>query len=97
MMSDSNLHHPTNRNRRQLPCIPVNEWIKALVDPGGAASACPPNRIHFFCFRIRFCRKVYASEVGAPPPQREILDPPLDKGIYYFLIRHTTASTNEIT
>ena len=42
--------------------------IKALADPGGAAGAPPPNRINFFRFRIRFCRKVYASEVGAPPP-----------------------------
>ena len=35
---------------------------------GGAAGAPPPpNRIHFFRFHIRFHRKVYASEVGAPP------------------------------
>ena len=37
----------------------------------------PPNRINFFRFHICFCQKVYASEVGAPPPQRGILDPPL--------------------
>ena len=54
---------------------------KTLADPGGAAGA-PPNRINFFRFRIHFCQKVYVSEVGAPPngfapPQREILDPPL--------------------
>ena len=26
----------------------------------------PPNSIHFFRFHIRFCQKVYASEVGVP-------------------------------
>ena len=41
-----------------------------LADPGGALLAhAPPNRINFFHFRIRFCQKVYASEVGAPPQQ----------------------------
>ena len=44
---------------------------------GGAAGARPLNRIQFFHFCICFCRKVPTSEVGAPPPQREILDPPL--------------------
>ena len=40
---------------------------KTLADPGGRHGAPPPpNRINFFCFRIRFCRKVYASEVGTP-------------------------------
>ena len=30
---------------------------------GGAASMPPPpNRINFFCFRIRFCQNVYASQ-----------------------------------
>ena len=34
----------------------------------GAPPACvPPNRINFFHFHIRFCQKVYASEVSAPP------------------------------
>ena len=41
---------------------------RALADPGGAASVSPPNRINFFHFRICFHQKVYASEVGAPPP-----------------------------
>ena len=57
----------------------------ALADPGGHRGVRPPpppNRINFFRFCIRFCQKVYASEVGTPPtgrrpPQREILDPPL--------------------
>ena len=35
---------------------------------GAAGMPPPPNRIHFFHFRIHFHRKVYASEVGAPPP-----------------------------
>ena len=56
-----------------------------LADPGGRRPRPPPpNRINFFRFHIRFCQKVYASEVGTPPtgrrpppPQREILDPPL--------------------
>ena len=30
----------------------------------------PPNRIHFFRFRIHFHRKVYASQVCAPPAGR---------------------------
>ena len=35
---------------------------------GGAPPArASPNRINFFRFRICFCQKVYASEVGAPP------------------------------
>ena len=34
----------------------------------GRRRRAPPNRINFFHFHIRFCRKVYASEVGAPPP-----------------------------
>ena len=39
-----------------------------LADPGGgAAGARPPNRINFFCFRIRFHQKVYTSEIGAHP------------------------------
>ena len=40
----------------------------ALADPGGALRRPPPppNRINFFHFHIRFCRKVYTSEVGAP-------------------------------
>ena len=37
---------------------------------GGRRGARPPNRINFFCFHIRFCRKVYASEVGTPPMGR---------------------------
>ena len=48
-----------------------------LADLGSATGARPPNGIQFFHFRIRFHRKVPASEVGAP--QREILDPPLDE------------------
>ena len=48
---------------------------------GGAASAHPPNRIHFFHFCIRFCQKVYrqrsAPPNGSAPPQQEILDLPL--------------------
>ena len=57
--------------------------ILALADPGGGrCRRTSPNRINFFCFRICFHRKVYVSEVGAPPngsapPQQEILDPPL--------------------
>ena len=43
--------------------------LHSLADPGGAAGA-PPNRIHFFYFHIRFCQKVYMSEVGAPPMGR---------------------------
>ena len=45
----------------------------ALVDlggGGGAAGACPPNRIQFFCFHIHFCRKVPTSEVGTPTTAR---------------------------
>ena len=51
------------------------EYIFIGGSIGGFIGA-PPNRINFFRFRIRFHRKVYALEVGAPP-QREILDPPL--------------------
>ena len=40
----------------------------ALADPGGCCQCVPLNRIHFFCFCICLCQKVYASEVGAPPP-----------------------------
>ena len=69
MMSDSNLHHPTNRNRRQLPCIPVNEWIKALVDPGGAASACPPPTGSIsFVFAYVFAEKCTRRRLVPPPP-----------------------------
>ena len=55
-----------------------------LADPGRPP---PPNRINCFHFRIHFHRKVYVSEVGAPPngsvpPQREILDLPLVNEIY---------------
>ena len=39
----------------------------ALADPGGHRQHMPPNRINFFHFRIHFCQKVYASEVGTPP------------------------------
>ena len=35
-----------------------------------------PNGTQFFRFRIPFRRKAPASDIG-PPPQREILDPPL--------------------
>ena len=33
---------------------------------GGATSMCPPNRINFFRFHIRFHQKVYVLEVGTP-------------------------------
>ena len=45
----------------------------SLADPGVP----PSNRIQFFRFRIRFRWKAPVSEVGAPSPEREILDPPL--------------------
>ena len=53
-----------------------------MADPGGTTGMHPSNGTQFFCFHIRFLRKVLASEVGAPngsgpPTQREILDPQL--------------------
>ena len=45
------------------PSIGGSGWGAA-----GARPPPPPNRINFFRFRIRFRRKVYMSEVGAPPP-----------------------------
>ena len=41
-----------------------------------------PYGTQFFRFHIHFHRKAPASEVHAPSPQREILDPPLCKYKY---------------
>ena len=49
--------------------------LPTLAHPGGAACA-PPNRINFFHFHIRFCQKVYTSEVGAPTTGRRPPPPP---------------------
>ena len=46
------------------PNLESNHWRIREAPP---ARAPLPNRINFFRFRIRFHRKVYASEVGAPP------------------------------
>ena len=49
--------------------------IGSLADPGGHSP--PSNGTQFIRFHIHFHQKAPLSEVGAPPPQREILDPPL--------------------
>ena len=42
-------------------------WQIQGAPPGARLPPPPPNRINFFHFCISFCRKVYVSEVGAPP------------------------------
>ena len=52
-------------------CIKVYQPMISLADPGGALLVhAPPNRINFIRFRICFCQKVYALEVGTPPTGR---------------------------
>ena len=75
---------------QSMEVIGVLVWLDIIGGSrGGAAGAHPPNRIQFFCFCIHFCQKVPTSEVGAPPngsvppPQWEILDPPLDMAPYW--------------
>ena len=49
-----------------------------LADPGGAAGARPPQQDQFLSFLHTFLPK--SVRIGGwhpPPPQREILDPPL--------------------
>ena len=45
-------------------------YLMGMHTIGGSWGGCHPNRIHFFRFRICFCQKVYASEVGTHPMGR---------------------------
>ena len=49
----------------------------SLADLGGRARHTPPYGSRFFRFDTQNFRNVAASGVHAPPPPREILDPPL--------------------
>ena len=61
----------------------IKMLVNALADPGGAASA-PPTGSNSFVFAYVFAKKCPHRRLappkwlGAPPPQREILDPLLE-------------------
>ena len=70
----------------QIPPLPYPTSTSSNTI-GGSRGCCrrvPPKRIHFFHFCIHFHQNVYGLQVGVPPqwvgtpPQREILDPPLN-------------------
>ena len=53
-----------------------NEEILTLADLGGVPDA-PPTGPNSFVFAYIFIEKCLCWRPGCPPPQREILDPPL--------------------
>ena len=70
--------HFTGESLQFWSCISVLVVWLSLADPRGAADVRPPpQQDQILLFLIRFYQKAPMSEVGAPTPQREILDPPL--------------------
>ena len=65
--------------RVQLDAIPAKYFICPNIFSGGS---------RFFRFDIQIFRNVAASGVGAPPPQREILDPLLIFAITWAQMSH---------
>ena len=63
--------YPAPQNAQRACIFSVTQYHHWRIQ-GGAAGMCPPppNRINFFCFRIHFHQKLYASEVDAPPTGR---------------------------
>ena len=72
----------TGRQERAVVVTVTARTYKSLADPGGAAGA-PPQQDPILSFSHMFGRNTHVSELGAPPPtgrrppQRKILDPPL--------------------
>ena len=63
-----------------------NKIINALADPGGRRGARPPTGSISFVFTYVFAEKCTRRRLvpppnGSAPPQREILDPPLQRDI----------------